>query len=259
VSRVKSAGAIILGKTNVPLALADFQSYNDIYGTTIYGTTTNPWDTSRSPGGSSGGSAAALAAGYGPLSFGSDIGGSVRVPAHFCGVYAHKPTLGLVPMRGYNPPPSPPLPREGDLAVVGPLARSAADLAMALNVVSGPDEERSGIGYRLALPPSRHDNIRSFRVFVIDTHPLIPTDTAVRAAIGRLSERLVKAGVKIAHESALLPSLGDSARLYRRLLGAAQSASMPRDRYEEIQRSAAGLAPADASLAHGHTPSTARS
>src|SRR5262249_62343861 len=162
VSRVKSAGAIILGKPNVPLALADFQSYNDIYGTT-----TNPWDTSRSPGGSSGGCAAALAAGYGPLSFGSDIGGSVRVPAHFCGVYAHKPTLGLVPMRGYNPPPSPPLSVEGDLAVVGPLARSAADLAMALDVVSGPDEERAGIGYRLAFAPARPGTIKRLPGFCI--------------------------------------------------------------------------------------------
>ena len=93
VSRVKSAGAVLLGKTNVPLGLTDFQSYNDVYGTT-----NNPWDTSRSPDGSSGGSAAALAAGFGPLSFGSDIGGSLRVPAHFCGVYAHKPTLGLIPV-----------------------------------------------------------------------------------------------------------------------------------------------------------------
>src|SRR5215831_13516357 len=141
VSRAKSAGAVILGKTNVPLGLADFQSYNDIYGTT-----NNPWDIGRSPGGSSGGSAAALAAGFGPLSFGSDIGGSLRVPAHFCGVYAHKPTIGLVPMPGYNVPPSPPMPGHGDLAVVGPLTRTAADLMLALDVVAAPDEEREGIG-----------------------------------------------------------------------------------------------------------------
>jgi amidase len=97
VTRAKRAGAVLLGKTNVPSGLGDFQSYNDIYGTT-----NNPWDIGRSPGGSSGGSAAALAAGFGPLSFGSDIGGSLRVPAHFCGVYAHKPSFGLVPFRGYN-------------------------------------------------------------------------------------------------------------------------------------------------------------
>ena len=94
-SRLKEAGAVIIGKTNVPLGLRDFQSYNDIYGTT-----NNPWDLGCSPGGSSGGSAASLAAGLGALSIGSDIGGSVRVPAHFCGVYGHKPTFGLVPLRG---------------------------------------------------------------------------------------------------------------------------------------------------------------
>jgi amidase len=110
ITRAKNAGAILLGKTNVPLGLGDFQSYNDIYGTT-----NNPWNVSRSPGGSSGGSAAAVAAGFGPVSFGSDIGGSLRVPAHFCGVYAHKPSFGLVPFRGYNRPPNPPLPVSGDL------------------------------------------------------------------------------------------------------------------------------------------------
>ncbi len=113
VSRVKEAGAIILGKTNLPTGLADFQSYNDVYGQT-----NNPSDLGRSPGGSSGGSAAALAAGFGPLSFGSDIGGSLRVPAHFRGVYAHKPSFGLVPFRGYGPPTSPPLPQGGDPAVL---------------------------------------------------------------------------------------------------------------------------------------------
>src|SRR5581483_1609299 len=99
ITRVKAAGAVILGKTNVPLSLADWQSYNDIYGTT-----NNPWDLTRSPGGSSGGSAASLAAGYVPLELGSDIGGSLRTPAHFCGIFAHKPSLCLVPGRGQTPP-----------------------------------------------------------------------------------------------------------------------------------------------------------
>src|SRR5262249_55912493 len=120
----------------VPLGLRDFQSYNDIYGTT-----NNPWDLGRSPGGSSGGSAASLAAGLGALSIGSDIGGSVRVPAHFCGVNGHKPTLGLVPLRGYNPPTAPPMPGHGDLGVAGPMARRASDLGLALDVIAGPDEE----------------------------------------------------------------------------------------------------------------------
>jgi YjgF/chorismate_mutase-like, putative endoribonuclease/Amidase len=100
----------------------------------------------------------------------------------------------MVPMRGYNPPPFPPLSGHGDLAVVGPMTRTAADLALALDVVAGPDEEHAGIGYRLALPPARHNNLKSFRVLVIYSHPLMPTGTAVRTAIGRLSERLAKAG-----------------------------------------------------------------
>jgi amidase len=245
VSRVKSAGGVVLGKTNVPLGLADFQTYNDIYGTT-----NNPWDISRSPGGSSGGSAAALAAGFGPLSFGSDIGGSMRVPAHFCGVYAHKPTFALVPVRGYRPPPPlPPLLDDGDLAVVGPMARTAADLALALDVVAGPDEERTGIGYRLQLPPARHDNLKNFRVLIVDTHPLMPTDSAVRTAFDRLSERLAKAGAKVAHTSPLLPNLGDSARLYMRLLASAKSVGLPADGYEGLRRAAAALAAGDNSLA----------
>jgi amidase len=254
VSRVKSAGAVLLGKTNVPVGLGDFQSYNDIYGTT-----NNPWEVGRSPGGSSGGSAAALAAGFGPLSFGSDIGGSLRIPAHFCGVYAHKPTLGLVPFRGYGPPPFPPSPRGSDIAVLGPMARSAADLALALEVIAGPDEERAGIAYRLALPPARHDNLKAFRVLVIDTHPLVPTDSSVRTAIGRLADRLVKAGAKVVRGSALLPDLAESGRLYLRLLASNKSAGLPLNGYEATQRLAAGLAPGDNSLSAERMRGTAMS
>src|SRR5207244_6229877 len=134
VQRLKAAGAVILGKTNVPMFLRDWQSYNEVYGTT-----NNPWDLSRSPGGSSGGAAAALAAGFVPLELGSDIGGSLRVPAHFCGVFSHKPSLDLIPLRGAGYPESPAVPVRGDLAVIGPIARNAADLAVALEVLAGPD------------------------------------------------------------------------------------------------------------------------
>jgi amidase len=246
VARVKGAGAIILGKTNVPSRLLDWQSFNDIYGTT-----NNPWDLGRTPAGSSGGSAAALAAGFGALSFGSDRGGSLRVPAHYCGIFGHKPTLALVPGRGQVPPQVPPLPREGDLAVVGPLARSAADLALALDVVAGPDEKRAGVGYRLALPPARHDDLKSFRVLVIDTHPLVPTGSAVRAALNRLSDRLARTGVKVAHASPLVPDLADSARLFMRLWMSIVAAdpNLPPDLYNDMRRSAEVLAPSDHSLA----------
>jgi amidase len=125
VQRLRAAGAVMLGMTNVPLGLADWQSYNEIYGTT-----NNPWDFARTPGGSSGGAAAALAAGFVPLELGSDIGGSLRAPAHFCGVFSHKPSLDLVPQRGAGPPQTPIVPMRGDLAVAGPMARSAADLAL---------------------------------------------------------------------------------------------------------------------------------
>src|SRR5690349_17937869 len=135
VQRLKAVGAVILGKTNVPLNLSDWQSFNEVYGTT-----NNPWDLSRTPGGSSGGSAAALAAGFVPLELGSDIGGSLRAPAHFCGVLSHKPTLDLVPQRGSGPPGSPAIPGRGDLSVAGPMARSAADLYLELSVLAGPDE-----------------------------------------------------------------------------------------------------------------------
>jgi amidase len=148
VARLKAAGAIVLGKTNVPPALMDWQSEN-----TIYGTTNNPWNLALTPGGSSGGAAAALASGFVALELGSDIGGSLRCPAHFCGVYAHKPSLDLVPSRGAGPPATPAVPVRGDLAVLGPMARCAGDLTLALDVLAGPDPWSEGIGYRLALPP----------------------------------------------------------------------------------------------------------
>jgi amidase len=247
VLRLKRAGAVLLGKTNVPLGFGDFQSFNDVYGTT-----NNPWETGRSPGGSSRASAAALAVGFGPSSFRSDIGRSLGVPAHFCGVYAHKPTLGVVPFRGYGMPPLPALPRDIDLAVIGPIARTAADLALALDVIPGPDEEREGTGYRLASPPTRHKNLRSFRVLVTDTHPLVPTNSAVRTAMGQLAERLEKAGAKVARTSALLPNLAESARLYVTLLAAVKGAGLHCGRYAEMQRLAAALTPDDDSLAAAH-------
>ena len=141
VSRFRAAGAHFLGKTNVPANLADFQTYNPLYGTTG-----NPWDIDRTPGGSSGGSAAALAAGLSALDAGSDIGGSIRNPAHFCGVYGHKPTWGIVPMAGHELLEHTP---DADLSVCGPLARSADDLALALDTMAGaPGRERRGWRHR---------------------------------------------------------------------------------------------------------------
>src|SRR2546430_8162995 len=132
VDRLLGAGVVLFGKTNVPIYLADYQSYN-----AIYGTTNNPWEVSRAPGGSSGGSAAAIAAGLCGIEAGSDIGSSIRNPAHYCGVYGHKPTFGIVPPRGQALPGRL---AQGDISVVGPLGRSAEDLEIGLGIMAGPDD-----------------------------------------------------------------------------------------------------------------------
>ena len=162
VQRLERAGAVIIGKTNVATQLGDWQTFNPVYGTT-----NNPWNTARTPGGSSGGGAAALAAGFVSLELGSDLNGSLRIPAHCCGVFAHKPTFGLVPTRGFAPPGVPVLSvnEDVDFGVLGPMARSAADLALALDVIAGPDDAEA-IAYTLSLPPPRHTTLRDFRVLV---------------------------------------------------------------------------------------------
>ena len=243
ITRVKDAGGVILGKTNVPLGLGDWQSYNEIYGTT-----NNPFDLGRTPGGSSGGSAAALAAGYGPLSLGSDIGGSLRVPAFHCGIYAHKPTFGLVPSRGHTPPPFQPLPLDRDLAVIGPMARSAADLSLLLDAVAGPDPLEAGKGYKLALPPPRHGALKDFRVLVIDTDPVMPTDEVVRGTIGKLASNLEKVGAKVERNSLLLPDFAEASRLYMRMLMSFLATSFPPEAYAGALAAVAALPASDVSL-----------
>jgi amidase len=244
VQRVKAAGAVVLGKTNVPLVLGDLQSYNEVYGTT-----NNPWDTSRTPGGSSGGSAAALAAGFGALSLGSDIGGSLRNPAHSCGVHAHKPTVGLVPTRGHTSPGTPVLAEDQDLAVIGPMARSAADLRLLLDLLAEPDPLGSRSAYRLALLPARHESLAGYRVLVLESHPLLPTGASVRRAIAGFAERLAAAGATVAHESPLLPDQAGAARLYMRMLLSELGSRFPAEVYERARDGAARLDPEDRSLA----------
>ena len=244
VQRLKAAGAIVIGKTNVPLNLTDWQSFNEVYGTT-----NNPYDLGRTPGGSSGGAAAALAAGFVPLELGSDIGGSLRAPAHFSGVFSHKPTLDLVPQRGAGPPQAPAVPVRGDLAVLGPMARSAVDLALELEVLAGPDELAEGIGYKLALPPPRHDKLTDFRVLIVDAHPLCPTANSIGAAVQGLAEHLGKLGCHVAHKSAKLPDLAQTSRIYRELLSAFFSADLPPEIRERVETAANALSPDDQSLA----------
>ncbi|MGW2486147.1 amidase [Streptomyces sp. NPDC001606] len=243
VSRLRAAGAVVLGKTNVPLGLQDIQSFNDLYGTT-----NNPWDHCRTAGGSSGGSSAALAAGFGALSIGSDIGGSLRTPAHFCGVYAHKPTLGLAANRGMVPPPGPALPVDQDLAVVGPMARSARDLTLLLDVMAGPDPLTHGVAYDLRLPPARHERLRDFRVLVLEEHPFIPTGSAVRAGVDRVAEALADGGARVERHSPLLPDLAEAAVVYMQLWFSGAVARFPDAAYEQLRGRVAGLSADDRSL-----------
>ena len=209
VQRLKAAGAIVLGKTNVPPALADWQASNPIYGRT-----NNPHDLTRSAGGSSGGSAAAIAMGFSALELGSDIGGSVRVPAAFCGVYGHKTSWGAIPQQGHmfgGLQAAAPL-----LGVIGPLARSAADLATALEIVAGPDAEASA--NRLILPRPRHGSLKSFRVFMLDQHHAVTADADIRGAIETLADHLTKEGASVARQSSLLPDQVASWKTYQAML-----------------------------------------
>lgn len=220
VARLKDAGAIILGKTNVPPFLSDWQSNNPVYGRT-----NNPWDLGRSPGGSSGGSAAAVAAGMSALELGSDIGGSIRVPAAFCGIFGHKPSHGLVPLRGHSPPGLDGGPIA--LAVVGPLARSAADLDLALGVIAGPEPDEAK-GYRLDLPPPRHTDLADYRVLIVDRHPAgVPTDDEIRAAIADLERRLDAVCAQVTRSSEVLPDLAAQHGVYMGLLTAAMTRGAP--------------------------------
>ncbi len=177
ITRLTDAGAVIYGKTNVPLMLADWQSFN-----AIYGTTNNPWDVTRVPGGSSGGSAAALATGMSALEIGSDIGASIRNPAHYCGVYGHKPTFGVVPYRGHLLPG---VVQSGDISVAGPLARSASDLAAMLKLLAGPDGIEAR-GYVLTLPAAKQKSLKDFRVAVMVTDEQSEVDLPVQDLIGKL-------------------------------------------------------------------------
>jgi amidase len=244
VTRLKAAGAVVLGKTNLATAIADWQSFN-----AVYGTTNNPWDLSRTPGGSSGGSAAALAAGYVALELGSDISNSIRVPAHLCGVFGHKPTSDLVPQRGHAPPRVVPLQTDltNGLGVAGPLARTAADLALALDLLIGPDVDQAG-AYRVSLPAARHSSLQGYRVLVIDDHPLMPIASEVRASLERLVNQLAAKGVAIKRSSPLLPDLAESARLHTRMVRNFVAFGREPEFFQRMRDAAAALPASDNSL-----------
>ncbi|QIG50067.1 amidase [Nordella sp. HKS 07] len=213
-TRLTDAGAIILGKTNVPLMLSDWQSFN-----AIYGTTNNPWDKARSPGGSSGGSAVALATGMSALEVGSDIGASIRNPAHYCGVYGHKPTYGIVPMRGQFLPG---IVSPSDISVAGPMARSARDLTAMLKLLAGPDgvEARA---LRLNLPSASQTSLKDFRVAVMLNDPVSEVDQPVQDLIGKLAQFLAKRVKRLSMTARPQFSTREAMDIYIRLLRSATS------------------------------------
>ena len=215
VKRLKAAGAVIIGKTNVPVDLTDWQSFNPVYGRT-----SNPHDAARSPGGSSGGSAAAVASGMVPCDFGTDIGGSVRVPAHFCGVWGHKTTWGLIPKHGHDHPAM--SRRDGfiaahdaPLSIAGPLARNAADLAALIEI--GAD-----VPLRRRAKP-----LKDCRVLAITSLPNAPVDASVMEPTEAALETLARAGVRIDRASDLIPDQAQQYRAYLKMMNVVMARGAP--------------------------------
>lgn len=238
VDRFLGAGVVLFGKTNVPLYLADWQSFN-----AIHGTANNPWDVTRTPGGSSGGAAAALAAGLTGIEAGSDIGASIRNPAHYCGVYGHKPTYGIAPPRGQALPgrlaPS-------DISVIGPMGRSAEDLELGLAAMAGPDEI-DGAGWRLALPAPRRKALRQYKVAVMLTDPNSEVDAEVQGRLQALADFLAKQRVTVSDRARPDVDTAEAQRVYIQLLRAATSGRQTAEEFERNLEIARRLPPGDES------------
>lgn len=238
VRRLRAAGAILVGKSNVPLHLRDWQSYN-----ALYGTTRNPRDLSRTPGGSSGGSAAAVCAGMSVFDVGSDIGSSLRNPAHYCGVFSHKSSHGLVSLRGHGIRNTDPAP---DINVAGPVARSAADLEIVLRVLSG-DTGQAGQARTLAAAPDRAPS--EFRVAVLPTHSFAPVDAEVSRVIEDLGRQLQGQGMRVSWNARPAIDAETLWRTYILMLRAATSAYMTDSAYEAARQRTGHADPADLSYA----------
>ena len=240
VQRLVDAGAIIFGKTNVPFLSSDLQSFNKIYGTT-----NNPWDLERTPGGSSGGSAAALAAGMTPLELGSDIGGSIRVPAHFCGLYGHKPSYNIISEVGHMPPPPGSILTGNGLSVAGPLARSPEDLEIALDVLVSAQEQDSQ-AWKVKLPKARTKKIKELKIAVWPDEPYAEADNEITNLIKETAEDLKHAGAKV--ETVDLPiSFEEIDKIYSLLLNPLMLAGSPKATFETLAKLNESLDPNDVS------------
>ena len=227
VDRLQAAGAVVFGKTNVPRMLADWQSFNEIYGVTR-----NPWNLERAPGGSSGGSAAALAAGLTGLETGSDIGGSIRQPAHACGLFGHKPTWGLLPPRGHAPMPG--TAAVTDISVIGPLGRSAGDVALAFDVMAGPDPADTAMRYVLPRGPA---GLKGLRVAVWAEENSTQTDPEISALLLALGRHLKREGAKVSVTARPAFDPRAAFEVYLKLLS---GALMARASAKEIEATIAG-------------------
>jgi amidase len=238
VALLKGAGAIVYAKTNLPLYAGDMQTSNAVYGTTA-----NPWDLDRSPGGSSGGAAAALASGLTLLELGSDIGGSIRNPSHYCGVFGHKPTFGAVPERGHIPGP-PGLLGRTDLGVMGPMGRSTADLVLGLDVLAAGDV-RGVPGGHLPAAPGRIRSLADLRIGIWLDDPAAPTDGAVLTVLEAAASTLADAGATVVDDVRTVTSLTEQHLLYTSLLAGALGAGYPDEVIAFLVQQADGFDPED--------------
>ncbi|WP_269857415.1 amidase [Streptomyces sp. RPT161] len=217
VARLRAAGAVILGKTNTPPMCQDLQTSNPLFGTTP-----NPHDPRRTAGGSSGGPAAAVATHLSPLDVGSDLAGSLRLPAHYCGVHSLRPSYGIVPTRGHIPRP-PGWLSTSDMLTLGPLARSAADLDLALGVLAGPSPDDSP-AWRLELPAPRHERLHQYRVGIWADDPYCAVDSETGALLEQVAKDLHDAGAHVDNTTRPV-TMADSDRLFQTLMFANSSAS----------------------------------
>ncbi|WP_166265085.1 amidase [Marinobacter caseinilyticus] len=219
VQRMADAGAIVFGKTNVPIYATDIQSYNKLFGVT-----NNPYHPGHTPGGSSGGAAAALASGFTALEVGSDLAGSIRTPAHFCGVFGHKPSRRLVSFRGHIPGP-PGTETQPDLAEGGPIARNAKDLELLLKVIAGP-RKPDGRLWRLDMEPARLERLDQARVAHWLQDPLCPIDQTLSDGYQNLTAALEQQGALVAKARHELLDLSHIMPVYFNLLGSLLSTSL---------------------------------
>lgn len=238
VERLRNAGAVLFGKTNVPLFLSDFQSYNEIYGTT-----NNPYDLAKIPGGSSGGSAATLAAGMTGIDSGSDIGGSIRNPAHFCGVFGHKPTWNMLPPRGHA---TPGILSPSDLSVIGPLGRGAEDVEVATRVMAGPNEMESR-GLKLELPEFEK-GLGDLKVAVWRDDEMAPVDSTVSARVDMVAEALRSEGAQLNYDARPDFTSEHTHFTYQSLLSATMACRVPEEQYQRYLDGVSALDPEDESL-----------